>query len=94
MVTTNPVAEWLALNFLAFIRGGRRLRSIFIEPSGTDLELLSSWIAEGRVRTHVERSFRLAEAAESQRLSEESRVRGKFVLVVDVSLADHRPRSA
>src|SRR4029079_5188687 len=52
VVTTNPVAEWLAFNFLAFLRGGRRLRGVFVEPSGTDLALLGGWIAEGRVRPH------------------------------------------
>jgi hypothetical protein len=49
VVTTNPVAEWLALNFLAFLRGGRRLRSVFVEPRRTDLELLGGWIAVGRI---------------------------------------------
>jgi NADPH:quinone reductase-like Zn-dependent oxidoreductase len=90
-VTVNPVAEWLALNFLAFLRGGRRLRSVFVEPRAADLELLGGWIAGGQVRAHVERSFPLAEAAEAQRLSEAGRVRGKLVLIVDRPLAAQRP---
>ena len=94
VVTTNPVAEWLALNFLAFLRGGRRLRSVFVEPRGTDLALLGGWITEGRIRPHVERSFPLAEAADAQRLSEAGRVRGKLVLIVNGRLAGQRPRSA
>jgi NADPH:quinone reductase-like Zn-dependent oxidoreductase len=90
VVTTNPVAEWLALNFLAFLRGGR-LRSVFVEPRGSDLELLGGWIAGGRIRPHVERSFPLAEAADAQRLSEAGRVRGKLVLIVNGRLAGQRP---
>jgi NADPH:quinone reductase-like Zn-dependent oxidoreductase len=93
-VTVNPVAEWLALNFLAFLRGGRRLRSVFVEPRAADLELLGGWIAGGTIRPHVERSFPLAEAADAQRLSEAGRVRGKLVLIVDGPLAGQRPRSA
>src|SRR5437870_9983362 len=58
------------------------------------LELLGGWIAEGRVRPHVERSYPLAEAADAQRLSEAGRVRGKLVLIVDGPLAGQRPPSA
>jgi len=94
VVTTNPIAEWLALNFLAFLRGGRRLRSVFVEPRGTDLELLGGWIAGGRIRPHIERSFPLAEAADAQRLSEAGRVRGKLVLIVNGPLAGQRPPTA
>jgi NADPH:quinone reductase-like Zn-dependent oxidoreductase len=93
VVTTNPVAEWLALNFLAFLRGGRRLRSVFVEPRGTDLDLLGGWIAGRRIRPHVERSFPLAEAADAQRLSEAGRVRGKLVLLVNEQLAVQRAPS-
>jgi NADPH:quinone reductase-like Zn-dependent oxidoreductase len=91
-VTVNPVAEWLALNVLAFLRGGRRLRSVLVEPRAADLELLAGWIAGGRVRPHIERSFPLAEAVDAQRLSEAGRVRGKLVLIVDGPLAGQRPR--
>ena len=76
------------------LRGGRRLRSVFVEPRGTDLELLGGWIAGGRIRPHVERSFPLAEAADAQRLSEAGRVRGKLVLIVNGPLAGQRPPSA
>lgn len=93
-VTTNPVAEWFALNVLTFLRGGRRLRSVMVEPSGADLELLGGWIAGGQLRPHVERSFPFAEAADAQRLSEAGRVRGKLVLIVDGPLAGQPPRSA
>jgi NADPH:quinone reductase-like Zn-dependent oxidoreductase len=93
-VTVNPIAEWLALNFLAFLRGGRRLRSVLVEPRAADLELIGGWIAGGQVRPHVERSFPLAEAADAQRLSEAGRVRGKLVLIVDGPLADQQTRSA
>jgi NADPH:quinone reductase-like Zn-dependent oxidoreductase len=91
VVTTNPVAQWLALNFLAFLRAGRRLRSVLVEPRGTDLELLGVWIAGGQVRPHIDRSFSLAEAVDAQRLSETGRVRGKLVLIVDEPLAGQRP---
>ena len=93
-VTINPVAEAFALNALAPLRGGRRLRSVFVEPRAEDLEVLSRWIGEGLVRPVIDRTFRLDEAAEAQRYSEGERARGKIVLVVDAGLAAFRPGAA
>jgi NADPH:quinone reductase-like Zn-dependent oxidoreductase len=81
-VTTNPLAQWLAFNVFAFLRGGRRLRSLFVKPSGTDLEQIAGWINSVKVRAHVERTFELEEAAQAQKVIEAGRVRGKLALVI------------
>ena len=93
-VTVNPFADKLVPDRLAWTRGGRRLRSVLVRPSGEDLRTLSGWIAAGQVRPVVERTYPLGAAAQAQRHSETGRARGKLVLVVDERLAGHRPAPA
>ncbi len=86
-VTVNPVLGKLSPRWLARLRGGRRMESVLVRPSGDDLETLSRWISEGRVKPVIDRSYGLADAVEAHRYSEEGRARGKIVLVVDDPLA-------
>lgn len=88
MVSVNPFIANLAPDWLAPLRGGRRLRSIFVQPSSADLEQLADWIAAGRVRPVIDRTYPLADAAAAQTYSAGGRVRGKVVLVVDPALAE------
>ncbi len=87
-VTVNPVVGKLSPGWLARFRGGRRLESVLVRPSGADLETLNAWISEGRVKPVIDRSYGLADVAEAHRHSEGGRARGKILLVVDGSLAD------
>ena len=93
-VTVNPVADKLAPDWLAWTRGGRRLRSMTVQPSGDDLRQLARWVDEGRLRPVVEATLPLAEAAEAHRRSESGQTAGKLVLLVDRELAAQRPSSA
>jgi NADPH:quinone reductase-like Zn-dependent oxidoreductase len=86
-VTVNPFADKLAPDWLARFRGGRRLRSLLVQPSGADLQTLADWIETGQLRPTIDRSYPLADVAEAHRYSETLRVRGKLVLVVDPGLA-------
>lgn len=86
-VTVNPVIGIMP-RWPARFRGGRRLRSVLVRPSGADLEMLSIWISEGRVKPMVDRSYPLTDVIEAHRYSEGGRARGKIVLVVDGSLAE------
>jgi NADPH:quinone reductase-like Zn-dependent oxidoreductase len=63
MVSVNPIIEQLSPAWLARFRGGRRLRSLFVQPSSTDLAQLAQWIAAGQVRAVLDRTYPLAEAA-------------------------------
>jgi NADPH:quinone reductase-like Zn-dependent oxidoreductase len=54
----------------------------YVRPSGTDLDVLAGWIADGRLRAHVDRMLPLEAAAEAHALLEEGGVRGKLVLRV------------
>lgn len=87
MVSVNPIIEQLAPDWLAGLRGGRRLRSVRVQPDGTDLALISDWIAAGKVWPLIERSLPLAAAAAAHKLSATWRMRGKLVLEVDPELA-------
>jgi NADPH:quinone reductase-like Zn-dependent oxidoreductase len=87
MVSVNPFIETLSPAWLAPLRGGRRLRSLFVQPSGDDLEQLARWIAAGQVRPLLDQTYPLAEAAAAHTYSASGRARGKLVLVVDPALA-------
>ena len=62
---------------------GRRLESIFVHPSGTDLETLNDWIAAGQLHPVIDQYYPLADAITAHRYSETTRVQGKLVLIVD-----------
>jgi NADPH:quinone reductase-like Zn-dependent oxidoreductase len=88
MVSVNPFIEKLSPGWLARFRGGRRLRSLFVQPRGTDLAQLAQWIGAGQVRPLLDQTYPLAEAAAAHSYSASGRVRGKLVLVVHAPLAD------
>lgn len=82
-VTVNPLVGMITPGWLAAFRGGRRVKSVFVQPSGADLETLSRWIAAEQVRPVIDQTYPLADAAAAQRYSATQRVRGKLVLIVD-----------
>lgn len=92
VVTIAPKPRDIAVALLT--RSNRqRLKTFFVRPSGSDLAALSGWIADGRLRPVVDRSYVLADAVEAHRYSESKRVRGKLVLVVDAQLAGQQATS-
>lgn len=90
VVSVNPLSALTGPRWIERFRQGQRQRSIFVQPSGADLQVLSGWIAAGQLRPLIDRCYPLAEAAAAQRYSETQRVRGKLVLVVDEQLAASR----
>jgi NADPH:quinone reductase-like Zn-dependent oxidoreductase len=93
LVTVNPLIGKIPPAWLAHIRGGRRIKSLFVQPSGADLETLSTWIAADQIRPVIDQCYPLADAIAAQRRSETKRVRGKLVLLVDEQLAASRAGS-
>jgi NADPH:quinone reductase-like Zn-dependent oxidoreductase len=87
VVTVNPLAGKIRPRWLSYFQSGRRLKSVFVQPSGADLTTLGRWIAARHVRSLIDASYPLANAVAAHRYSETQRVRGKLVLVVDPSLA-------
>lgn len=87
VVTVNPLAGKIRPRWLSYFQGGRRLKSVFVQPSGADLTTLGRWIAAGHVRPLIDASYPLANVVVAHRYSETQRARGKLVLVVDPWLA-------
>jgi NADPH:quinone reductase-like Zn-dependent oxidoreductase len=86
-VTVNPIKDKFAPDWLARFQGGRRVRSLLVQPSAADLQTLTSWIESGKLRPIIDRCYPLADVAEAHRYSETMRVCGKLVLVVDQELS-------
>jgi len=59
---------------------GVRARSLLAEPNAGVLEQLGRDLDAGRLRTHVQKIYPLARAAEAQEASRAGHVRGKLVL--------------
>ncbi len=93
-VTVNPFIGRLSPGWLARFRKGRRIESVLVRPSGSDLERIGAWNSAGEVKPVIDRTYPLADAEAAHRLSESRRARGKIVLVVDEKLAAEKAESA
>ncbi len=89
-ITVNPLSETLSPSWLAAFRGGRRLKSVMVQPNAVDLSVLREWIDAGQIRPLIDTTYPLTEAAAAQRYSATQRARGKVVLVVDEALASSK----
>jgi NADPH:quinone reductase-like Zn-dependent oxidoreductase len=58
-------------------------RYIFVRPDTAGLGTLVGFVADGRLKVHIARTFGLADAAEAQRLVQDGHVRGKVVLLIE-----------
>ncbi len=85
LVSVNPVLKNPVTQLLFALRK-KRIESVFVQPSGADLETLGKWIATGQLRPVVDKYYPLTEAVEAHRYSETKRARGKLVLIVDEKL--------
>jgi len=61
---------------------GKKLKSMLVKPN-KDLDFITSIIEDGKLRTVLDRTYRLSEAAEAFRYYSEGHTRGKLVVSVD-----------
>jgi NADPH:quinone reductase-like Zn-dependent oxidoreductase len=95
LVTVNFIFGNLLQKLLArFDANRRQLKSLLVQPNGTDLELLNQWVVSGKLHPVIDKCYPLAEAAEAHRYSETKRVRGKLVLLIDEQHADKTPHDS
>ncbi len=80
-ITTVPSGRSLLLQVVTHL-GKRRCLNILARPSGADLRSLANMIEEGKMRTEIQHTYPLANAAEAHRVSQEGHVRGKLVLLM------------
>jgi 2-desacetyl-2-hydroxyethyl bacteriochlorophyllide A dehydrogenase len=65
-----------ALNFTR----SKKAAFLVTKPSGGDLQIISDFIAKGKVRPHLERTYTISQIADAHHRMESGRVRGKIVL--------------
>ncbi|MBE9182009.1 NAD(P)-dependent alcohol dehydrogenase [Oculatella sp. LEGE 06141] len=81
-VTTLPTPElFLQIGLTSFLPG-KKAKFILVQSSGSDLDYLKDLIETGKVRSVIDRTFPLAEAAAAHTYSESDRTSGKIVLTV------------
>lgn len=86
-VSTVPSPANFALQFATRRTAGRRVRAVFVEPRGADLEELRRYFDAGQLRAIVDRTYPLAAAAAAHDYSATGRTRGKLVLIGDARRA-------
>jgi NADPH:quinone reductase-like Zn-dependent oxidoreductase len=62
--------------------GGRRMTFGLERCNAADLELMADWLATGRVRSVIDRNYKLDEAAEAVAYVLEGHARGKVVITI------------
>lgn len=85
-VTVNPALDKTPAALIARFSGWK-VRSVFVDPRGSDLEVLNKWIESGQLKAAIDRTYPLEQVADAHRYSETMRVRGKLVLIVDEKLS-------
>ena len=72
----------MLLGPLVSMVGDRTMKFFITQPTSDDLKTLLDWMADGRIRTVLDRTYPLAEVPEAIRYLETGRARGKVVIGV------------
>lgn len=78
-VTTVPSPATFFQQSTAFLRS-RKASFIMCKPGHTDLDYLAEMIAKGNLKTHIDKSYSIDQAAEAHKYIETGRVKGKLVI--------------
>jgi len=81
-VTTLPSFNILLLGSIHNIINSRKMKSIFVQESKEDLEILADFVDAGLLKTHIDKSYDLIDVAEAHQYSETGRVVGKISLKI------------
>jgi NADPH:quinone reductase-like Zn-dependent oxidoreductase len=82
-ITTLPGLSTITQILIGAITRGKRAGFVFVNPNPADLETLTKWIEERKVRPHIDRIYSLPQTAEAHAYSESGHVRGKIVISID-----------
>ncbi len=58
-------------------------KGMFVEPHSRNLELLTEWIDQGKLKPNVSKYFTLDNAIEALKLNHEGKTRGKIVITIN-----------
>lgn len=78
-VSTLPNRTVLA-QIITSLLPGKKARSMWVKANASDMDWMTSRIAEGRIKVFLEKVFPLEQGSEALAVSEAGRVRGKIVL--------------
>ncbi len=81
-VTTVPSPATFFQQATAFLRS-RKASFIMCKPGHKDLDFLAKMMAEGKLRTHIDKSYPIDQAAEAHKYIETGRVKGKLVIKME-----------
>jgi NADPH:quinone reductase-like Zn-dependent oxidoreductase len=82
-VTTSPGKAEMAFAILSHLPIMRRCKWMFMKPVLQDMEDFNAWLAEGKVKSVLGKTFPLAQAKEAHLFSETHHAAGKIILEVD-----------
>ena len=81
-VTTLPDPKQ-AVAYLTSIFTEKKMRPFMAKDRGSDMAQVAAWVADGRVKAIVEKTYPLQRAADAQRDNERGGTAGKIVLTID-----------
>jgi NADPH:quinone reductase-like Zn-dependent oxidoreductase len=81
-ITTLPRPKILIHRAITMFVTQKKVKTFLMKPYGADLELLNSWIEEGKFHAHIDRVFPLEKIADAHQYSEEGHAEGKIVIKI------------
>ncbi len=81
-ITTLPRPKVLIHRAVTMFVTQKKVKTFVMKPHGSDLELINSWIKEGKFRVHIDRVFPLEKISEAHQYSEEGHTEGKIVIKI------------
>lgn len=82
-VSTVPNARNIRDHLLTWLSPLRKARLVVVRSRRADLETLSAWVAEGRLKPVIAARFPLAEARQAHEMIQGKKTHGKIVLELD-----------
>ncbi|MCF8372636.1 MAG: NAD(P)-dependent alcohol dehydrogenase [Bacteroidales bacterium] len=81
-VTTLPRPIVLFHKLFQPFSNGKKVKTILRKQNSTDLELIASWIEEGKLKINIDKRFPLDEISDAHAYAEKGRTCGKNVVLI------------
>lgn len=81
-VTTLPRPIVLFHKLFQPFSNGKKVKTILRKQNPADLDLIASWIEEGKLKINIDKSFPLDEISSAHAYAEKGRTRGKNVVII------------
>lgn len=81
-INTLPRPKILFNKLLQPFVGGRKVKTLLMKHSAADLETLSEWLANGKLKVHVGKTFQFFQISEAHTFAQSGKVEGKVVVTM------------